>query len=178
MRKLAVILFVLSLVGMCAAQQTPPDKSKRPSPPGTAEATLNGKKIVIEYSRPYLKGRKMIGEHEPYGRPWRAGANEATSLKTDADVDIGGTHVPAGAYTLFILPEPNKMTLIISKKTGEWGIPYPGEQFDLARIPMKLTQTSQPTEQFTISFDKQNENSAQLNFTWENWNASLPVKLK
>ena len=176
MRKPALLILLFAVAAMCAAQA--PDKSKRPSPPGSADVTLNRKKITIEYSRPSMKGRKMIGDHEPYGKPWRAGANEATSLKTEADLDIGGTAVPAGSYTLFILPEPGKSTLIISKKTGEWGIPYPGEQFDLARIPLKQGRTPAPVEQFTISFDKSNENSAVLNFTWENWNASVPIKLK
>ncbi len=181
MRKALIVFFVLAMVGIGAAQ--PPDKSKRPSPPGTAEVTLSGKTITINYSRPHThdpktgEQRKMIGDHEPYGQVWRTGANEATSLKTDADLDINGTTVPAGSYTLFILPQPGKMTLIVSKKTGEWGIPYPGEANDLARIPMQFSTTSQ-VEQFTISFDKKSETSAVLSFAWENWSASVPVKLK
>lgn len=185
MRKVAVCFVVLAVMGISAAQQTPPDKSKRPSPPGTAEVTLSGKQITINYSRPHThdpktgEQRKMIGDHEPYGRVWRTGANEATSLKTDTDLDINGTTIPAGSYTLFILPEPGKMTLVVSKKTGEWGIPYPGEENDLARIPMQFTTTSgEPVEQFTISFDKKSETSALLNFAWENWSASAPIKLK
>ena len=182
MRKPALMFLLLAVAVMCAAQA--PDKSKRPSPPGTAEVTLSGKKITIDYSRPHThdpksgEQRKMIGDHEPYGKPWRAGANEATALKTEADLTINGTAVPAGSYTLFILPEPGKMTLIVSKKIGEWGIPYPGEQSDLARIPMQFTSGTGPTEQFTISFDKKDERSATLNFAWEDWRASVPIQLK
>jgi|SRR5947209_4032782 len=178
MRRGGLVLVVLTTVVICAAQQPPQDKSKRTSPPGTAEVALHGKKITIDYSRPSLKGRKMMGEHEPYGKVWRAGANEATALNTEADLDINGTIIPAGSYTIFILPEPGKMTLIISKKTGEWGIPYPGEEFDLARIPMNLSTTNSPVEQFTISFDKKSDNEAVLHFAWEDWNASLPIKAK
>ena len=66
-------------------------------------------------------------------KPWRAGANEATTFVTTADLTVGGKTVPAGSYTLFAIPNADKpWTLIISKKTGEWGIPYPGEQFDFA----------------------------------------------
>ena len=121
----------------------------------------------------------MIGGTEPYGKPWRAGANEATSFTTEADLDIGATSVPAGSYTLYALPEEGKMTLIISKKTGQWGIPYPGESEDLARIPMQFNgSTGKDTEQFTISFDKQGGDSAVMHFTWENWDASVPIRAK
>ena len=121
----------------------------------------------------------MIGGTEPYGKPWRAGANEATAFVTEGDLDVGGKTVPAGSYTLYALPESGKMTLIISKKTGQWGIPYPGEQDDFARIPMEFNgNTGKETEQFTISLDKQGEGSAVMRFAWENWEASVPIKAK
>src|SRR5215813_7465765 len=86
-------------------QQKPPeDKSKRPSPPGTAEVTLKGKKITINYSRPSLKGRHVGKELAPFGQVWRTGANEATSFVTETDLTVGDANVPAGSYTLFSLP--------------------------------------------------------------------------
>src|SRR5947209_20429906 len=94
------------------AQQPPQDKSKRPSPPGTAEVTLKGKKITIDYSRPSLKGRHVGQELAPYGEVWRLGANEATSLKTDVDLDINGTIITSGYYTLFAILEPAMTTLL------------------------------------------------------------------
>lgn len=182
MRKLQIIGVILALAAFAMAQQQ--DKSKRPSPPGTAEVTLNGKKITIDYSRPHThdpktkEQRKMIGGVEPLGKPWRTGANEATTLKTEGDLDIGGTSVPAGTYTLYTLPEEGKMTLIISKKTGQWGIPYPGESEDFARIPMKFNGNSKETEQFTISLDKKGADSAVLRLDWEKWEATVPIKAK
>ena len=180
MRIFRITVVILALAAFALAQQ-----AKRPSEPGTAEVTLNGKKISVDYSRPHThdpkthQQRKMIGGTEPYGKPWRAGANEATAFVTEADLDVGGTNVPAGSYTLYALPEPGKMTLIISKKTGQWGIPYPGEQDDFARIPMEFNaNTGKETEQFTISFDKQGEGSALMRLTWENWEASVPIKAK
>jgi len=182
MRIFRITVVILALAAFAYAQQ---DKSKRPSPPGNAEITLNGKKITVDYSRPHThdpkthEQRKMIGGTEPYGKPWRAGANEATAFVTEGDLDVGGKTVPAGSYTLYALPEPGKMTLIISKKTGQWGIPYPGEQDDFARIPMEFTgNTGKETEQFTISLDKQGEGSAVMHFAWENWEASVPIKAK
>ena len=182
MRMIRITVVILALAAFAYAQQ---DKSKRPSPPGNAEITLNGKKITVDYSRPHThdpkthEQRKMIGGTEPYGKPWRAGANEATAFVTEGDLDVGGKTVPAGSYTLYALPEPGKMTLIISKKTGQWGIPYPGEQDDFARIPMEFNgNTGKDTEQFTISLDKQGEGSAVMRLAWENWEASVPIKAR
>ena len=181
MRKFSVVVVVLIAVTIAFAQK---DKSKRPSQPATAEVTLSGKKIVVDYSRPKMadpktgQSRKIFGGLVPYGEVWRAGANEATSLKTDADLDIGGAKVPAGSYTLYTLPKEDSWTLIISKKTGQWGVPYPGEGEDLARVPMKAEKTSKTVDPFTISLDKKSETEAILHLAWENTDASVPVKLK
>ena len=157
--------------------QTPPDKSKRPSPPGTAEVTLNGKKITIEYSRPSMKGRKIMGELVPYGKVWRTGANEATSLVTETDLNIGGASVPAGKYTLYTLPSDGTWKLIINKQTGQWGTVYDEAQ-DLVRVDMKKSQTSAPVEQFTISLKKTGANSADLVMEWESTQLTVAVKAK
>ncbi|HEY7405470.1 MAG TPA: DUF2911 domain-containing protein [Candidatus Angelobacter sp.] len=160
---------------MAFAQQTPEDKSKRPSPPATAEVTLKGKKITIDYSRPSLKGRKVGQELAPYGKVWRTGANEATTLTTEVDLNIGGTKVPAGKYTLWTLPSEGTWKLIVNKQTGQWGTKYDESQ-DLARIDMKKAALPQTVEQFTISFDKKSESSADLNLDWENTRISVLVK--
>jgi hypothetical protein len=181
MRVRSIAVALLLLPGLALAQQA---NSNRPSPPGTAEVRLGGKKITIEYSRPKVqdpqtgKKRKMIGEHDPYGKEWRTGANEATSFVTQANLDIGGTAVPAGSYTLYTLPEPNKWTLIVSKATGQWGIPYPGKEQDLARIPMKSAKSAKSLDQFTISLNKKSEKSADLVLAWEDWTASVPITVK
>src|ERR1700757_5255309 len=114
------------------------DKGSRPSPPAKAECKLsNGKTITVDYSSPRADGRKIFGGLVPYGEVWRAGANKATTFVTTADLKVGGKDVPAGSYTIFALPTPDKWTLIISKKTGEWGIPYPGADSDFVRVDMK-----------------------------------------
>ncbi len=155
-----------------AAQQ---DKSKRPSPPAKATCDLGaGSSITVDYSSPRAKGRKIFGGIVPYGEVWRAGANEATTFVANASLMVGGTHVPAGNYTLFAIPNTDKWTLIISKKTGEWGIPYPGESFDFARIPMTVSKTSAPVENFTISFT-QNGGGCVMHMAWENTEASVNI---
>lgn len=171
---LAVFVFLLT-VNLLAQQQ---DKSKRPSPPGTAEVTFaNGKKVTIDYSRPSVKGRKIDGGLIPHDEVWRTGANEATSLKTDTDLVIGGTAVPAGNYTLYSLRSPSSWKLIINKQTGQWGTSYDQAQ-DLARVDMKVAAPPSNVEQFTISFGKTGGDSAVLNLDWENLRGSVDVKEK
>jgi Protein of unknown function (DUF2911) len=167
------LVMLIAVLGM--AQQPPQDKSKRSSPPGTAEVTLKNKKITIDYSRPSLKGRKVGQELAPYDKVWRTGANEATALNTEIDLNIGGVKVPAGKYTLYTLPSEGTWKLIINKQTGQWGTKYDESQ-DLARVDMKKTALPQSVEQFTISFDKKNENTANLNLDWENTRVSVEIK--
>lgn len=154
------------------------DKSKRPSPPAKAECKLNGgKTVTIDYSSPRAKGRKIFGNLVPYGQVWRAGANEATTFVTDSDLSVGGTAVPAGSYTIFTVPEESKWTLVISKKTGEWGTAYPGPDNDLARVGMKVSKTSAPVENFTIAFDP-GSGGCTLRMEWENTRASVDITKK
>jgi hypothetical protein len=175
-KQLAVgVSLVMLIAVMATAQQPPQDKSKRPSPPGTAEVTLKNKKVTIDYSRPSLKGRKVGQELAPYGEVWRTGANEATALNTEIDLNIGGVKVPAGKYTLYTLPSEGTWKLIINKQTGQWGTKYDESQ-DLARVDMKKTALPQSVEQFTISFDKKSENTANLNLDWGNTRVSVEVK--
>ncbi len=151
------------------------DKSKRPSPPATAKCELaGGKSIGVDYSSPRLKGRHVGGELAPYGEVWRTGANEATTFVTTADLMVGGQHVPAGKYTLFTIPNKDKWTLIISKKTGEWGIPYPGADSDLVRVDMKASATSGLVENFTIAFDK-GAKGCTMRLEWENTRAFVDI---
>ena len=107
---------------------------------------------------------------------WRLGANEATSLKTDADLIVGGKDVPAGSYTLFAIPNADKWTLIISKKTGEWGIPYP-EGEDLARVDMQTYKPASSVENFTISFD-QKGSTCTMHVEWDDAGATVDLNEK
>jgi len=171
----AALVAVLALAWVVVAQQ---DKSKRPSPPAQATFDLGGgKTVTIDYSSPRAKGRKIYGELVPFGQVWRTGANEATTLVTAADLNVGGTTVPAGSYTLFTIPNKDKWTLIVSKKTGEWGTDYPGQSNDLARVDMKVSTLPSSVENFTISFEKAGA-GANLNIDWETTRASVMVSKK
>jgi hypothetical protein len=176
MRKQIVFLtsLLLTFTVLAACQ----DKSKRPSPPAEAQCKFSdGKTVTVDYSSPRTKGRKIFGELVPYGQVWRTGANEATTFVTDTNLSVDGKDVPAGTYTIFTVPNADRWTLIINKKTGEWGIPYKYEGDELARVDMKVSQTPSPVENFTIGFD-QKGNCCTLNIMWENTKASVDISEK
>lgn len=178
MQKRMTFITVFILIATFAGFAQTKDKSKRPSPPEKATCDLGGgKTITTDYSSPRLNGRKMIGEHEPYGKVWRTGANEATTFVTTTDLNVGGTSVPAGSYTIFTIPNPDKWTLIINKKTGEWGIPYNYESDELARIPMKVSTLPSKVENFTISYDKTGSGCT-MRLDWDTTRASVDITPK
>lgn len=177
MSKFAILISAALLAAFAvAAIHAQQDKSKRPSPPATAKCDLpGGKSITVDYSSPRVKGRKIFGSDlVPYGQVWRTGANEATTFVTTADLTIANQRVPAGSYTLFTIPNKDKWTLVVSKKTGEWGIPYPGTDMDLLRADMNASATTSPVENFTIAFDK-GAKDCTLRIEWESTRATIAI---
>ena len=177
--KIARLLLVMPVMASLVSGSVAQDQKQPPkSPPGTANfAFADGKSVTITYSRPYVNGRKIFGGLVPYGQVWRTGANAATTLKTDADLTVGGANVPAGTYTLYSVPEEKKWTLIINKQTGQWGTSYDEKQ-DLARVEMKVSKNSSPTEQFTIGFDQTGTTAAVLKLDWADTIAKVDVAEK
>ena len=177
-KKLAVVASLAVLLVTAFVVLGQQDKSKRPSPPAQAKYDLGGgQTITIDYSSPRAKGRKIYGGIVPFGQIWRTGANESTTFVTTVDLNVGGTTVPAGNYTIFTVPNEDKWQLVISKKTGEWGTDYPGPSNDLARVDMKVSKLPSPVEDFTISFEKAGS-GANLNIDWETTRASVMVSKK
>lgn len=167
---LTLLTFAVSVV--CFAQ------GNRPSPAASASCDLGGSKTIkTDYSSPRMKGRKIFGDLVPYGKVWRTGANEATTFVSSSEVMVGGKAVPAGSYTLFTVPNADKWTLIINKKTGEWGIPYKYESDELARVDMKVSKLPSPMENFTISYEKSG-NGCTLQMDWETTRASVDITAK
>lgn len=151
------------------------ENAKRPSPAAKAQCTLaGGKTITVDYSSPRMRGRKIYGGLVPLGEVWRAGANAATTFDTTANLMVGGKEIPAGNYTIFALPTADHWTLIISKKTGEWGIPYPGSDYDFARIDMQVSKLPSPVEDFTIAFDK-SAGGCTMRLDWETTRAAISI---
>lgn len=147
------------------------------SPHESTSIEIAGHKITITYGRPSLHGRKMIGEHEPWGKVWRTGADQCTTIETSADLDINGLKVPKGTYGLFTIPEPESWTLIISKNAKQWGAFSYKESEDLGRTKMQVAKLSSPVEEFTISMTQAGANAFTLKLTWQDVEVSVPVKV-
>jgi hypothetical protein len=159
-------------VAMAAAQQTTQvHPGKGGSPHVKTDWTIDGASISITYGRPYLKGRAEA-DLMPPGQPWRTGADEATTLVTDRALTFGSLTVPAGTYTLYTVPGATGWQLIVSKQTGQWGIPYPAGE-DLGRAPMQVGKTAAPVEQLTISIDD-TPAGATLRVEWGTTSATSP----
>jgi len=168
----------LLLIGVSFAMVTAvakPAAAQVLSPPERATCKFgDGKTIAVRYSSPRMRGRKIFGDVVPFGEVWRAGADDATSFVTNVDVTASGKNLPAGSYTLFTLPTQTKWTLIVSKQTGEWGIPYPGEKYDFARMEMKVSKLPSPLENFTIAIDSSGT-SCTMKLDWETTRASIDI---
>ena len=161
---------ILSLAAFAAAQ--------KPSPAASASCDLGaGKTIKTDYSSPRMKGRKIYGDLVPFGQVWRTGANEATTFVTSSDVVVGGKTVPAGSYTIFTVPAADKWTLIVNKKTGEWGIPYKYESDELARVDMNVSKLPSPLENFTINYAKSGSGCT-MQIDWQSTRASVDITAK
>lgn len=172
-RRIAFLTGLIFTVTIFAACQ-----GGKPSPAASASCDLGGgKTIKTDYSSPRMKGRKIYGDLVPFGEVWRTGANEATTFVTNTNVVVGGKTVPAGMYTIFTVPGPDKWTLIINKKTGEWGIPYKYEGDELARVDMKASKLPSPVEEFTIAYDKSGSGCT-LRVDWETTRAAVNISAK
>jgi hypothetical protein len=147
------------------------------SPRKSAEMTLNGKKITVDYGAPSMRSRRIMGGLVPFNQVWRTGANKATHFTTEADLVIGSVQVPKGTYTLYTLPSESGWKLIINKQSGQWGTVYDEKQ-DLARIDMKVAKTAAPVEMFVISLAPAGNQGGLLKMEWENTSASVSFKEK
>ena len=150
----------------------------------TETATINGKTITIKYSAPAVNNRMgklfskdgLIGGDANYP-VWRAGADAATALHTDADLDIGGLAVPKGDYTLFVnLSDPNAWVLIVNKQTGQSGLEYDAKR-DLGRVKMTMSKPPAMVEQLKYTLTSRG-NTGKLQLAWENHIASVPLTVK
>jgi hypothetical protein len=149
------------------------DKDKRASPHAEVSASLGGKKITISYGRPYVKGRAIFGGLVPWGQVWRTGADEATTLTTEADIVVGGLKVPKGEYALFTIPTEKAWTLVVNKTAKQWGaFKYDAAQ-DLGRAPMKV-EAGKPTEQLTIELVPAGKQLT-LKLAWDKTVASVAI---
>lgn len=181
----AIAICGILTAGVLAAQQ-PAAKPAPQSPPVQATIAIEGKSITIDYSSPRVRGREgkifgkngLIATGDASTYPvWRAGANAATTLKTDVELKAGDTTIPAGKYTLWVdIGDADHWVLIINKQTGQWGRTYTKAQ-DVARIPMKMEKGKKVTENLTYALEKEH-GGLELSLQWEYYEGSVKLGVK
>jgi len=173
--RLHVPLLAASLAASLVASLTAPAKAQQPpaSPRDTTRAMVGAASVLIDYGRPSKRGREIWGGLVPYDTAWRLGANTATHIRTDKDLEIGGVTVPAGLYTLFLLPTRTGATLLVNSQTGQWGTAYDASK-DLYRIPMTRRPDAQAVEErLTIRIE-----GGTLLVLWDRGGFSTSIKAK
>ncbi len=133
--------------------------------------------IKVVYSRPLKKGREILGGVEPFGKVWRAGANESTEIQFFTPVTIGGKQIPAGTYSLFAIPEKDKWTVIINGIINRWGAFTYDQSKDIARVTVPVKTLTDSVEAFAITFTD-SPTGANLIMGWEKTAVEVPLAFK
>lgn len=182
MKKIASALLITALALACALPAVA--QEKRVSPHETLSARISGDRVTLTYGRPYTvkpgttEARKIWGGLVPYGEPWRLGADEATLLITQKPLEIGGKTIPAGAYTLYLVPQENGASqLAFSTQLGGWGIPVDVDH-DVARVDLDKVSLDKPVDQFTMTVGKGTSGGGELKMMWENTQFSVQFSVQ
>jgi Protein of unknown function (DUF2911) len=143
----------------------------------SARAQIGHTIIAVDYGRPLLRGRTLLGDVLPYDRVWRTGANAATQFKVSTPIKLAGMLIPAGSYTLFTAPHTNGVDLIVNKQTGEWGTDY-NRNMNAGITKMISEVATTPVEQFTISIKSSDNRTGTLVFEWGTFRWSAPIEVQ
>ena len=173
----AAIVAMASGTTLGAQKTTQIHPGKGGSPHVRSEWTIDGAHILIEYGRPFLKGRPE-SQMMPAEKPWRTGADEATVLTTDKPLKFGTLSLPAGSYTLNTQPGAQEWQLLVGKlgKPGQWGIPY-NAALEIGRTPMRVGKAAAAVEQLTISLDDAATGGV-LRVEWGTTSATVPFTVE
>jgi len=133
---------------------------------GKAELKVSAGSITIDYGRPALKGRDMLGQLKEGDPGWRMGANQSTTFTTPVDLTFGATKIPKGAYSLFLKKAAaNQFMLVFNSQTGQWGLTHDVTK-DFAQVPMKTETLPSPVELFTIDLKPFPKNGGIVVLSW------------
>ncbi len=155
-------------------------KEVRVSPKASITETIGVTDVTISYSRPGVKGRKILGGLVPYNKVWRAGANEATKITFSGDVLINGKKLPAGSYGFFVIPREKNWTIIFNKIADQWGAFEYNEAEDVMRLNV-TPQTSNYHEWLDYTFENMvvnahGKNSAVICLNWDRLKVPFTVE--
>jgi len=175
MRKISSYILVLILLtnGQCQGQQ---NKIPQPSTLQKIEQDIGLGQIIISYSRPNVKGRKIFGTTEPYGLVWRTGANAATKIKFTDTLSMEKRTVFPGEYALFTIPGKDKWTIILNRVSQQWGAYSYDSTKDVLRFKVTVEHLKQKLETFTIQFANSFVEHMDLQLMWENSLVSIHLE--
>ena len=143
----------------------------------TMQAQVGNAMFTVDYGRPLMRGRKLLGDVLPYDRVWRTGANAATQFTTSALIKLAGMQVPAGTYTLWTIPHTGGIDLVVNRQTGQWGTEYNGaHNLGIARIATEVLTT--PVEEFTISIVPGDALHGTLVMEWGSFRWTAPIEVQ
>jgi hypothetical protein len=127
---------------------TPQQAAERPSPLDSAVVAFDGGTLKVCYGAPSARGRTIVGGQDPYGQPWRMGANEATTLHVPSMAMIGAVHLDAGVYSIYAIPTAGSWTVVFNRQVERWGIPIDDSvtRHDVGRITVTPETLAQPVE--------------------------------
>lgn len=173
MKKVIFTALFMAVFSISNAQVQMP----QPSPSQYIKQSFGMSSIEITYSRPGVKGRNIIGNLEPYNAVWRTGANAATKITFNDEVEIGGKKIDSGSYALYTIPQKNgEWTFILNKGVTNWGSDGYKESDDVLRTTVKAGKNAQKVETFTMQFSDVKNESCVLNIKWENFSLAIPIQ--
>lgn len=176
-RQLAVPPDVKGIASRFEAKEAEGGNVRSLSVRDTLRAQIGNGVFTIEYGRPLLRGRTLLGDVIPYDRVWRTGANQATQFATSVAIKLAGMQVPAGTYSLFTAPHTNGIDLIVNKRTGEWGTEY-SSSLDLGTARMISEVAPAPVEEFTISIVPGDKRHGRLVLEWGSFRWIAPIEVQ
>ena len=172
--RLSVLPDVKSIGDRFAAMETASGGFKSLSVRDTARGKIGNAIFAVDYGRPLMRGRVLLGNVIQYDRVWRTGANAATQFSTSAPITIAGLNVPAGTYTLWTVPHTSGVELIVNKETGQWGTGYNGT-LNLGKVPMQAETVTVPVDKFTISIVPSDARHGSLVMEWGTFKWIAPI---
>lgn len=170
MKKILIALAFIITPLLAGAQL----KTPQASPKATVFQTVGLTDVEIVYSRPAARGRAVFGNLVPFGKIWRTGANENTTISFSEDISIDGKTLPKGKYALYTIPKIESWEVIFYSTTNNWGNPEVWNEANVVlRTTVKEESLVKPVESFTIGINNLNADSATLDMAWENSSVSM-----
>lgn len=179
---IGIVLLAIVLLGYFVGVPYLREQTKKYSPEKTAQYSKDGVELEVTYCSPYKKDRKIFGGLVPYGQVWRTGANEPTTFTTNKPIEIAGTRLDPGTYSLWTIPNPDQWTFILNEEVPDWGVTLMSGGEKTSRIPesdvvnstVAASELTTPQEQLLLEF-RENTTGLYLSLSWDQTEIQVPI---